>query len=148
MKRRIVNAVSAHLEAQRAEALDRLRSLQEALESESKSSAGDKHETGRARVHEEMRQVNETLQRIEAQRLELDLVLKRNGTPMRVAPGVLVETDGPWVLMGLALGRMQVDGVVVFSVSNEAPLAQAWRGAVLGEKVQLGPETATILGLH
>jgi hypothetical protein len=43
---------------------------------------------------------------------------------------------------------MQVDGVVVFSVSNEAPLAQAWRGAVLGEKVQLGPETATILGLH
>lgn len=148
MKRRIVNALSARLEVQRAEASGRLISLQEALESESKSSAGDKHETGRARVHEEMRQVNETLQRIEGQRAELDLILKRNVTPLRVAPGVLVETDGPWVLMGLALGRMQVDEVVLYSVSNEAPLAQAWRGAVLGVKVKLGPETTTILGLH
>ena len=50
--------------------------------------------------------------------------------------------------MGLALGRMQVDEVVLYSVSNEAPLAQAWRGAVLGVKVKLGPETTTILGLH
>ncbi len=100
MKQRIVNAVSAHLEVQRAEASDRLASLQEALESESKSSAGDKHETGRARVHEEMRQVYETLQRIEDQRSELDLILKRDVAPVRVAPGVLVETDGPWVLMG------------------------------------------------
>ncbi|MGB1480469.1 MAG: hypothetical protein ACPG66_03740 [Flavobacteriales bacterium] len=148
MKRRIVNALSAHLEVQHAQASDRLISLQEALESESKSSAGDKHETGRARVHEEMRQVNQTLQRIEAQRSELDLILKRSSAPERVAPGVLVETDGPWVLMGLALGRMQVDELLVYSVSNEAPLAQAWRGALLGEKVKLGPSITTVRGLH
>jgi uncharacterized protein YukE len=148
MKRRIVSALSAHLEAQFSEALNRLNSLHEALESESKSSAGDKHETGRARVHEEMRQVNDTLQRIGAQRAELELLSTRVDVPLRVAPGVLVETDGPWVLMGLALGRMQVDDLVVYSVSNDAPLAQAWKGAVPGDTVNLGPETRTIRGLH
>ena len=46
---------------------------QEALNAESRSTAGDKHDTGRAMIHREIQQVESTLKRVEE---AIDLMLR------------------------------------------------------------------------
>ena len=147
-KNDIFDALESHLQAAVCEAQGHLASLQEALTSEAKSTAGDKHETGRAMIHQEMRQVNDTLQRSQSALQEWTRMKQVQTAPVRVVSGVLVETTGPWVLVGLPLGKLSLDGGLVLGVSPEAPLAQAWHGAKVGDEVRLGSSTLQIVALH
>ena len=147
-KNDIFDALESHLQAAVSEAQGHLASLQEALTSEAKSTAGDKHETGRAMIHQEMRQVNDTLQRSQSALQEWTRMKQVQTAPVRVASGVLVETTGPWVLVGLPLGKLSLEGGLVLGVSPEAPLAQAWHGAKVGDEVRLGSSTFQIVALH
>ena len=147
-KNDIFDALELHLQAAVSEAQGHLASLQEALTSEAKSTAGDKHETGRAMIHQEMRQVNDTFQRSQLALQELTRFRQASTTPVRVVAGVLVQTTGPWVLVGLPLGKVSLDGDLVFGVSAEAPIAKAWHGAQVGQEVRLGPSPLEIVALH
>ena len=148
MKYKVFDALESHLQAAVSEVESHLSSLQDALTSEAKSTAGDKHETGRAMIHQEMRRVNDTLQRSQYALDELTRLRQVSIAPVRVAAGVLVETTGPWVLVGLPFGKLSLDEDLVLGVSVEAPLAQAWHGAQVGDEVRLGPSTLQIVALH
>lgn len=138
--------------AQTQEQLDALhsllRSLQESLTSEAKSTAGDKHETGRAMIHQEMRQANESVVRAQQTFQALSKLKQGRGVAERVVEGVLVETNGPWVLIGVALGRLVVNHEEVVGVSAEAPLAKQWNGSKVGDAVTMGPRSLIIRALH
>ena len=144
----ICSAILAHLEKNKDETLTYLESLQQSLHAESKSSAGDKHETARAMIHQEMRQTNDTLMRCEQALNEARMLDQSTTNPMCVAPGVLVETDGPWVLIGIALGKIELEGHTIIGVSPAAPVAKAWRGLKVGNEVSLGPNTYAIKCLY
>jgi len=145
---KVLEALELHLTEAVEEGRSHLLSLQEALTSEAKSTAGDKHETGRAMIHQEMRQVNDTLQRSQSTLKELKRMQKASVAPAFVAPGVLVETSGPWVLVGLPFGKLNLERTLVLGVSSEAPLAKAWHGAKPGEELRMGPSTFRIKALH
>ena len=125
-----------------------LLSLREALGSETKSSAGDKHETGRAMIHLEQARVTEAVNRLEAMSSTLRQYAAAVGTVQRVSPGALVETTGPWVLVGVPLGKVQLPNALVLCVGAEAPLARQWHGAKPGDQVALGPQKLTIQAIH
>ena len=146
-RRMVLGALREKLLAEMEDIEAQLHSLQDSLRAETKSSAGDKHETGRAMIHQEMRQVNDTLTRAQHALRELTRMEDEEVQPERVAPGVLVATDGPWVLVGIALGKTAWKGQMVLGVSPQAPLAQAWHGAEVGDKVAMGPKTWTIKAL-
>ena len=78
----VFEALELHLSAAVKEGDRHLSSLQEALASEAKSTAGDKHETGRAMIHQEMRQVNDTLQRSQSALRELTRMQKSSEPPL------------------------------------------------------------------
>ena len=107
---KMLEALELHLTEAVEEGRSHLTSLQEALTSEAKSTAGDKHETGRAMIHQEMRQVNDTLQRSQSTLQELKRMQKASVVPVFVSSGVLVETSGPWVLVGLPFGKLNLEG--------------------------------------
>lgn len=144
----ICSAILAHLEKNKDETLTYLESLQQSLHAESKSSAGDKHETARAMIHQEMRQTNDTLMRCEQALNEARMLDQSTTNPRCVAPGVLVETDGPWVLIGIALGKIELEGHTIIGVSPAAPVAKAWRGLKVGNEVSVGPNTYAIKCLY
>ena len=136
MKYKVFDALESHLQAAVSEVESHLSSLQDALTS------------GRAMIHQEMRRVNDTLQRSQYALDELTRLRQVSVTPIRVAAGVLVETTGPWVLVGLPLGKLSLEEGLVLGVSPEAPLAQAWHGAKVGDEVRLGSSTLQIVALH
>ena len=63
MRESILKHLEATLKGQVREGEDALASLKTSLASEAKSTAGDKHETGRAMIQAEMVRLNDTLVR-------------------------------------------------------------------------------------
>ena len=132
----VLAALEAHLLQSLERAQSQVASLQESLTSESKSTAGDKHETGRAMIQQALEQAV-----LAQNRASENLVGFRKitaGSPSQVvAPGSLVSTSKGWFFTGMALGKVPVAERHVFGVSLASPVGQALKGAAAGDLVPL-----------
>lgn len=127
-RKEVIEALEHALNAEVEEARSEMETLRGSLEGEAKSTAGDKHETGRAMVQLEMEQAGLRLARMEAMRGQW-----RSLDPQRsrtvVGPGAVVETDAGLFVIGVALGRFPLPGDMQgTAISSDAPLAMALRG--------------------
>jgi len=106
-----------------------LRILKESAEGESKSSMGDKYETGRAMIHLEIEKQDAALHNL----LQMQGALN-NIDPMKqvslIQPGVLTKTNHGWLYLATGLGKVTVDDVDVMVVSPVAPVVKALRQAL------------------
>ena len=110
-----------------------IASNQLALGSETKSSAGDKHETGRAMLHLE----------IEKASTQLGLVLEMHQSlgkislkPSRqIKQGSLVLTDTLNYFISLSLGLIRLDSIEVYAISPQSPIGKLLLGKSKGEVI-------------
>lgn len=111
-----------------------IATTREAFTSDTKSSAGDKHEVGRAMVQQE-------LDKLEAQHAQL-LVLQHElqRVPLersfaQVAPGSLVTTDQGVYFVAIGLGAVQVRGETCYAISLASPIGQLLLGKEAGDAI-------------
>ena len=130
----VLSALEAHLVHSLEHARNRVASLQESLGAESKSSAGDKHETGRAMIQHELEQAVGAQNR-SAQALAGFRKIAANHPSDTVATGSLVRTPRGWFFTGMGLGKISVGGSDVFCISLASPIGQALKGAKAGSNV-------------
>lgn len=107
---------------------------QEAANSEEKSSAGDKYETGRAmgQLQKEMhgRQLAEYAKEVKAlQSIGVDSICATGGS------GALIRTAGFTFFVSAGLGRQEVEGLTILFVSPMAPLARSFQHKKVGDKI-------------
>ena len=105
-----------------------LEDTRESATSETKGSAGDKHETGRAMMHLE----NEMNAKQLAERLKLVEVLQAidpNEKHNKVKLGSLVITSNGNYFVSIAIGKAEIEGSVYLLISPAAPI-----GALLMNK--------------
>lgn len=99
-------------------ALDELR---ESGMNETKSTAGDKHETALAMIQIEQEnkriQLKEVLQQYERLR-KIDISIKS----VSVGIGSLVQTNNAWLFISQAIGKITVGNETVIAVSPQSPL--------------------------
>lgn len=123
--------------------LQKVTELKEGLQSETKSTAGDKYETGRAMIHIEQenlsRQLN-TLREQQAALKHIDIDLY-TGT---IIAGSLVRTNKGYLFPGVALGKLLVDDIPVFALSPAAPLGLQLMGLGIGGQARVNKEVYTI----
>lgn len=116
---------------------------QESANSETKSSAGDKYETGRAMAQNE--RDRNAVQLHEARQLLGEL---QRIDPLRacdaVRPGALVSTSLGRFYVSISAGKLTVDGQDYFAVSAAAPVAQALSGRRAGESATFNGKTIRI----
>lgn len=109
-----------------------LNSLKGSLNSATKSSVGDKHETSRAHVQIEMDQVGKQLQLKEAMLAEL-LQITHNINGEDVGIGSIVKTDvGTFCI---CVGAGKIEGLDVIAISKMSPMAQELIGKSTGDRV-------------
>jgi hypothetical protein len=115
--------VSANLESANRSLAD----IGESMANETKSSAGDKHETARARMHSEQEQL---MRQAEAHRQQLaDLERIMNYAPGEgVSYGSLVETNRGFFLLAVPPGKIQVEGHDIQVVSPASPFGKLLLG--------------------
>jgi transcription elongation GreA/GreB family factor len=90
---------------------------------DSKSSAGDKHETGRAMVHLEQEKLSKQLQEWENQNTllaKIDVSKQNDG----IGLGSLVETNKGTFFLACNLGKLMIDDQEVIIISLQSPLGE------------------------
>lgn len=117
-----------------ANAEQALQSAREAAHEETKSSAGDKYETGRAMMQQEQ-QRHET-QLFEAIKMKNELAAILPGRSCEtVEPGSLAVTNHGIFFIAAGLGKIKSAGAVVYAISLASPVGRALSGKRAGEEV-------------
>ena len=113
---------------------------------DSKSSAGDKHETALAMAQLEQEKLTKQLNILllqEASMKVIDPTLKHQ----KITIGSLVETNKGWYYFSISLGQLICQKNAFFALSLEAPLGQIMRGKVAGEQVTFNGMITEIIGV-
>jgi hypothetical protein len=112
--------------------------LTEAKESgndETKSSAGDKHETGRAQMHLEQEKNAKQLQ----EAINLKRLLSKinpNDRSGKVVQGSIVKTDKGNFFISISAGKFIVDSIDYFAISPLSPIAQILKTAKVKQEIE------------
>lgn len=133
-KRKIINTCKSHLENKILSLNTIIKEVSESSNSESKSSAGDKHETSKAMMQLEIEKLGTQLKDAEGQLAEFE---KINFTKnfQSIEQGCLVETNKGYFLIASSIGKIMVDEKTVFVISGKSPLAIAFLGKQQHDKV-------------
>ena len=130
----------AHTQRTLAALTTRLESITEARNSDTKSSAGDKYETGRAMMQREADTVERQLAESRAVLATLQQLDPRQSHEIARA-GSLVHTDkGPYYL-AIGLGKVVLDGKRYYVVSLGSPIGKGLLGKRAGEHFAFGGRT-------
>lgn len=124
-----------HKVAQRiTDAKASMEAVQEAANNETKSSAGDKYETGRAMMQQE--QDKAASQLMEALKLKKVLdQLKPEQEHHQVQAGSLVVTNQGNFYISTSIGQLSLGGKVYMVISPVSPMAQQLAGLQAGEEL-------------
>ncbi len=118
-------------------------SINDSLKSETKSSAGDKHETGRAMIQLEREKLGHQL--YEAQKMRQ--VLARINTvanPIKVGQGSLVVTTGSAYYISISAGSFKKGSTQIYCVSSLSPIGKILLGKSEGQCFDFNQKTICI----
>jgi len=108
------------------------QSLLESLDSEGKSSAGDKHETGRAMIQLEREKLAQQRERNDQDIKTLD-ALKNKTTTVHIAPGALVNTSLASYFLAVPADAFSHNDKKIYCISPQSPIGQLLLGKKAGE---------------
>ncbi|GAA4346580.1 hypothetical protein GCM10023185_01030 [Hymenobacter saemangeumensis] len=126
-------ACQAFIEQRIAAARAAMDAAQESALSDTKSSAGDKYETGREMAGAERERNAAQLLQAQQQLAELNRI-SPDAACDTVRPGALLRTSLGWFYLAISAGKLVVEGQEVFAVSAAAPVALALKGKRAGEE--------------
>ena len=135
LKTKVHCALTSKIQDELAILTSTLKSVQASANSETKSSAGDKYETGRAMAQLEIEKITGLLHEKEK---ALSVV---SGLSTKIVhdirPGALVKTSMGHFYISVNGGEILVDKATIRCISSAAPLAMAMRGKKKGEVFRL-----------
>ncbi|WP_420603621.1 3-oxoacyl-ACP synthase [Flagellimonas sp.] len=122
----------------------RSEELQESLGSETKSSAGDKHETGRAMVQLEQEKLGKQLVALDRTKATLQKVDVAKDSS-KIILGSLVKTSTANYFIAVSTGMYAKEGITVFCISPGAPIAQLLLGKEKGDSIVFNGKQINVL---
>jgi transcription elongation GreA/GreB family factor len=123
-----------------------LASVEDARNNETKSSVGDKYETGRAMMQQEAEKYRAQL----ANAFHLKRTLEQlspDRESKKAELGSLVVTSAGKYFIAVALGKIRQDDEVYYAISLEAPLSKALLGKMKGEIIHFNQKRIEILDI-
>jgi transcription elongation GreA/GreB family factor len=102
---------------------DGLKQAQAAANNETKSSAGDKYETGRAMMHLEKEKLSMQLSEAIKMRKALNLI-NPSKTSIKGELGSIVSTSSTNYYLAISAGALQLEGETYFAISPVSPVGQ------------------------
>ncbi len=121
-----------------------LKTLQESADQDTKSSVGDKYETGRAMIH--LEQENVMRQYEEYQKLVRILNnLNGNNNSETIEAGSVIETNFGTFYMSVGLGKVTINQQDFFAIAPNSPIGTALLGKKKGESIELNGRSYKIL---
>lgn len=131
LKQQLYNQCLDHVQKRMDAAQLAIEEAQKASNDDTKSSAGDKYETGRAMMQQETSR--NMLQLTEANKLKVALKqVSVTGTGNGVEPGSVVITNNGNFYMAISAGALTVKGETYMAVSTASPIGLKLKGQKKG----------------
>lgn len=124
-----------------------INSIKDSRDSNTKSSAGDKYETGRAMAQIELDNVERQLQ--QTLHLKNDLLKIDVSKPYtQVDYGALVQTQAGYYLLAIGLGIVKVGNQPFYCISSSSPIGKALLGKHPGDIFTFRDTQFTIIAIN
>ncbi len=146
IKQNIKSEVLRQLELKIKDISNAVKSLLESRDSDTKSSAGDKHETSRAKIQTKIDQLSKQL--INAQRQKNNLsIIETNHLHITADVGSLIETNKAYFFISTGWGRIQIQDENYFVISIESPIGRLLKNKKKGDSIQFRDTAYNILSV-
>lgn len=146
-KKNLINKATEVVEEKIKELKEEILDLQDSMNADEKSTAGDKHETSRAIIQNEIEQLGRQLNSHE-QHLRMFKGIDFDHTHDYVESGAFVITNKYHLFLGISLGKLEVEGDDIQFVSMESPIAQALLKKKVGDKIDFHDDTIEVMEIH
>lgn len=113
-----------------------LQDLIDSTRNETKSSAGDKYETGRAMLQIEQDNIRKQLKEALEQKAIFEKIKSRLGAS-QIVRGSLVKTDKGYFFISIALGKIHIDRITIIALSPQSPLGSKLIGLKANESITM-----------
>lgn len=124
-----------------------LSDLKESASNETKSTAGDKHETALAMLQIEQKNAGIQLENVLTQRAILDKINPKV-KPLNITNGAFVKTNKGYLFLGAPIGKITVAGINVIALSSQSPLGSALTKLSIGETTTVNGRIYEILEIE
>lgn len=132
IKQQLFDQCVQYAETRMRTAEEAIRSARESAENDTKSSAGDKYETSREMLQQEISRNQSQLE--EAKRL---LTTLRTIDPQKrctiALPGALVRTSNGNFFLAISAGQLNLTNEAFFALSPSSPIGQRLKGLKAGD---------------
>lgn len=121
------------------------KELKQALNSESKSSAGDKHEIGRAMIHLEMEKLGNLITEAEQNFKKLQSIKNHNNNTEVIGLGSAVLTDKANYYISIAADIYKINSKMFYCISPKSPIGKLLIGKKLDDKIEFNNQIIKII---
>ena len=140
----IVNHIQKILDTRIETAIRDIEMAIESRDNETKSTVGDKYETGRSMVQFELEKYNDQLNKaIQLKNELLQIDLHKNYT--RVEFGSIVFTKNDCYFISIGLGKIEINNQTWYSISLASPIGQALFNKSAGDKIKFQGKEIVII---
>jgi transcription elongation GreA/GreB family factor len=125
---------------------DAMARISQSRDSETKSSAGDKHEVGRAMMQLEQEKLGIQLDQANA---ILEVLYKVNLSikPVEIGFGSLVDTNKGHFFLAAAVGKLTINEQITYVISMASPIGMAMLGKTIGESFSFNNNSFDIINI-
>lgn len=142
----VYNAIQELLDEKMRGLTNQIKENKNNLAAESKSTAGDKHNTSRAMMHLEEEKISNQLLSLKKYKQVL-VQINPKLLHKKVDLGSLVETNKGWLFIGIPLSWIEVEGNKVMCLSLASPIGQALKGKAPGDSVVFNQQKWEIISI-
>lgn len=147
LKQQLHNLCRAYLDGniQNAEAV--IADAREAARNETKSSAGDKYETAREMMQQDIDLNNARLLQLRRQTDVLDRIVIDTASDI-IIPGSIVTASLGNYFIAISAGKLLVEGQTYYAISIDSPLGVQLKGKKAGDEFIINGKKGTIMGVQ
>lgn len=142
IKEELLNQCQEYVSQRLQRIQNTISDIQESLTSETKSTAGDKHETGRAMLQLEREKAGKQL--AEVQKLQEVLAKITLSEANHICLGSLVVTTQNNYFISISVGQLIVNETPYFAIAPNSPIGNLLLGKVARDKIRFRDNTIEI----
>ncbi|WP_298492831.1 3-oxoacyl-ACP synthase [uncultured Algibacter sp.] len=146
IKQELYNQCVSFVETRIQTVQNTIKDIQKSLTSETKSSAGDKHETGRAMLQLEREKAGNQLAEIEKTKQILNKV-NVDISANSIGLGSVIYTSQANYFIAISVGEIKVENEKFYAISANTPIGQLLLGNTSGSIITFRGESFKILNV-
>ena len=133
IKSLIIKEINKSIDAKTISVQEMLQDTIDSRNNDNKSSAGDKHETSRAKIQIEIDQLTKQLDLLNRQKLHLNSIdFSKNNEKATI--GSLVKTNNGTYLISIGFGKVIIENEVFYAISSASPIGRLFNNKLKGDK--------------